>query len=161
MKLKREARLQKVYDEALSTILPLTKKELFLAGLFLYWGEGGKTHKGLVSISNTDPAVLQFTLCWMQYTLDIPKEKVTVRLHLYEDMVVEEEIRFWRQTLSLPEKQFAKPYIKKSKRADLDEKGYGHGTCNLIVGNTIIKEKILMSIKAIADFYSQRVSLMV
>lgn len=68
-------------------------------------------------------------------------------------MVIEEEIEFWSKELHIFKDQFAKPYIKKSKKTDLDEKSFGHGTCNLIVYNTVMKEKILMSLKAMA-FYS-------
>lgn len=152
MRLKRERKLKRYYSEIKKKILPFSKRELFLAGLFLYWGEGGKTERGAVTISNTDPAVLRFSLLWMREALDISREKIQVLLHLYSDMVIEEEMGFWSKTLCIPRTQFVKPYIKKSKRADLDEKGFGHGTCNLRVCNTIIKEKILMGIKAVVDY---------
>ncbi len=107
---------------------------------------------GAVTISNTDPAVLKFSLLWIKEALDIPKEAVKVLLHLYNDMIIEEEIGFWSKTLSIPRNQFVKPYIKRSKRIGLDEKGYGYGTCNLKVYITVIKERILMGIKAVADY---------
>jgi hypothetical protein len=140
MRLKRDKRLKRQYNEVKKKLLPFSKRELFIAGLFFYWGEGGKTERGAVTISNTDPAVLKFSLLWMREALDIPKEKIKVLLHLYNDLVIEEEMEFWGETLHIPRSQFVKPYIKKSKRVDLDEKGFGHGTCNLRVCNTIIKE---------------------
>ncbi len=152
MQLKQEARWLVYYNDAKQAILPFTKRELFLAGLFLYWGEGGKTERGVVTISNTDPAVLKFSLHWMRKALDVPKEKIQVLLHLYDDMVVDEAVDFWSKSLNIPRSQFAKPYIKKSKRTDLDYKGHGHGTCLLRVSNTEIKGRILMSIKAAADY---------
>jgi hypothetical protein len=151
MRLKREKRLKKHYKKVKKMLLPFSKRELFIAGLFLYWGEGGKTERGAVTISNTDPAVLKFSLLWMEQALDIPKEEIKVLLHLYNDMVIEQEKEFWSKILHIPRSQFVKPYIKKSKRADLDEKGFGHGTCNLRVYNTVIKERISMGIKAVAD----------
>src|SRR5215469_1646631 len=57
MQLKREIRLQKYYKEMKRTILPLSNRELLLTGIFLYWGEGAKTTRSQVHISNTDPAV--------------------------------------------------------------------------------------------------------
>ena len=160
MRLKRERKLHGYYKEAKGAVLPLSKRELFLSGLFLYWGEGGKTERGTISISNTDPSVLKFTLYWMREALDIPKEKIKALLHLYDDMVIEEAVEFWSKTLNMPRSQFSKPYIKKSKRSDLDEKGYGHGTCMLRVCSTEIKDRTLMAIKAIADYsedYIQKV----
>lgn len=157
MRLKRERRLKRYYNEVKKMLLPLSKRELFIAGLFLYWGEGGKTERGAVTISNTDPSVLKFSLLWIKEALDIPKDKINVLLHLYNDMVIEEEMEFWSKILHIPRSQFVKPYIKKSKRTDLDEKGFGHGTCNLKVYNTIIKERILMGIKAVADYSEEYV----
>ena len=151
MLVKRDRRTRGYYEEAKKEIMPLSKKELLIAGLFLYWGEGGKSMRSLVSISNTDPAVLKFSLYWMNRALGVSKEKIRILLHLYEDMNREEAIEYWSKTLNMPKSQFVKPYIKKSKRADIDYKGFGHGTCMLRVCDTVIQEKILMSIKAMAD----------
>lgn len=155
MLLKREKKLTSYYNEAKVRILPLSKGELFLAGLFLYWGEGGKTERGLISISNTDPSVIKFALYWLYKAFNTPKEKIKILLHLYTDMDIEDSIIFWSKELNIPISQFTKPYIKKSNRAELDEKGFGHGTCQLRVNNTVQKEKILMSIKLMGDYASK------
>lgn len=157
-RLKLEKRLKDCLEEQKEILLPLTEKELLLAGIFLYWGEGGKSHRGIVSISNTDPAVVKFSLLWMIHALNIPKEKIQVFLHLYSDMDVKDTFAYWSTTLNLPTTQFVKPYIKKSLRSDIDYKGYGHGTCMLRVSNTLLKEKILMSIKAMASYSDQYIS---
>lgn len=153
MQIKREKRLHMYYLEEKCRLLPLTEKELLVAGLFLYWGEGGKTLRNVVSINNTDPSVLKFALYWIRIALKIPKEKIQVYLHLYNDMDVEKEIYFWSNELNIPKQFFAKPYIKKSKRADLTQKGFGHGTCGIRVNNTVIKERILMAMQVMADYY--------
>ncbi len=46
MRLKRERRLKRQYNDVRKMLLPFSKRELFIAGLFLYWGEGGKTERG-------------------------------------------------------------------------------------------------------------------
>lgn len=151
MLLKKE-KMQLTYYDQSKKLLPFSEKELFLAGIFLYWGEGGKTEPSLISISNTNPAVLLFTLIWMEKSLKVQKEKIRILLHLYEDMDIQESINYWSTILNIPKQQFIKPYIKKSKRASLDEKGFGHGTCNVRVSNAILKSKILMTIKMIGDY---------
>lgn len=150
-RIKHQKRLDLYYKEQKKKWLPLSKRELFLAGLFLYWGEGGKSGKGTLSISNTDPGVLKFSLLWMRRALNIPKEKIQVLLHIYSDMDIEETTNYWSKTLNIPTSQFAKPYIKKSTRNALSYKGFGHGTCMLKVFSTEIIEKVLMGIKAMAD----------
>src|SRR3989338_6134106 len=46
MRQKKEKRLAQVYRERASAILPLSRRDLYLAGLFLYWGEGSKSQYG-------------------------------------------------------------------------------------------------------------------
>ena len=149
---KRLNRLKQFLDEQSKKLLPLSDKELFLAGVFLYWGEGAKGH-GLISISNTDPRVVRFAQYWMTKSLSIPKNMIKVNLHLYKDMDIEQTIHFWSNILDIPKNQFRKPYIKKTSREGLTYKSFGHGTCRLYAGNTAMSEKVAMSIKAISDYY--------
>lgn len=148
---QRQTRLRKILDYQAKTLIPLSEKEIFLAGAFLYWGEGEKTH-GVISISNTDPKIMKFALYWMTTSLKIPKEQIKARLHLYKDMNSESEIEFWSEILELPKSQFKKPYIKKSNREGLTYKSFGHGTCRLYIGSVYQSETVAMSIKAISDY---------
>ena len=93
----------------------------------------------------------------MVYGLEIPKSKIRVTLHLYNDMNIKQEMEYWSKELTLPLSQFAKPYIKKSTRVNINHKGYGHGTCCLLVSNILLKEKIMMGLKAISDYYSSKI----
>lgn len=154
---KKEAELLKYYRSAQDTLFPLSNRELYFAGLFLYWGEGSKSRNSCLSISNTDPGVLQFTLLWMKEALHIPKEKISIMLHLYSDMNCNEMIEYWSNKLLIPKSQFANPYIKESKRIDIDYKGYGHGTCMVRAYDIHIKQTILMSIKAMTTYSDLRI----
>jgi len=153
---KREKRLSECYQEQKRKLLPISKKSLYLAGLLLYWGEGNKSLKGSLSLNNTDPKVILFYLFWLLKILKVPKNKIKVHLHLYNDMNESKEIIFWNKVLKISISQFTKPYIKQTKKSNIDQKGFGHGTCSLIVNNIRLKEKILMGIKAIADYYSKK-----
>ena len=158
---KRQSRIQSTYEEQEKYWVSLSQKELEIAGLFLYWGEGSKRLNGSVFINNTDPNFLKFALYWYVKGLRIPKEKIKVDLHLYSDMNIQEEISFWSKALKLPVLQFRKPYIKVSTRVGIDQKGFGHGTCGLNVNDVLLKEKIIMGIKAIADYYALKLEAMV
>lgn len=153
---KRDARLLGTYDDEKKRLLPLTLKQLEIAGLFLYWGEGNKNVRGPVSICNTDPQVIKFALYWLKYVLEVPAEKIKAYLHLYSDMNINKMHRFWSDELGVPLAQFSKPYIKLSRRKNIDQKGFGYGTCTLSVNDVRLKEKVILGIKAIADYYSGR-----
>jgi len=153
---KREERLKEIYKTQKKTILPLNDRELFLAGLFLYWGEGAKRQLTELSISNTDPSIIKFFINWLTKSLRIPKRKLKIQLHLYSDMDIEKETNFWSKTLNIPFTQFTKTYIKKTSSERINHKGgFGHGTCRVRVGSREIGEKIHMSIKVIADKYNK------
>lgn len=72
-------------------------------------------------------------------------------------MNIQSEINYWSNELKIPLSQFNKPYVKNSTRAGLTHKGFGHGTCALIVSNILLKEKTMMAIDAISDFYCSQI----
>jgi predicted transcriptional regulator len=99
---KRKNRLELIYKQAKLTILPLTKKELLLAGLCLYWGDGTKVDWSKVALTNSDPNVLRFFVYWLKRVCDIDKKDLKIRLQLYCDMNIKKEILFWSEILSIP-----------------------------------------------------------
>lgn len=152
MKKKRDHRLQGVYDEQKKRLLPLTRKELFIAGLFLYLGEGLKATTSEVALSNTDPKVIQFFVYFLTKICSISVSRLRVRLHLYEDMDPAREVEYWIGVSGIPKEQFRKPYIKKSSLARISYRGgFGHGTCNVIASDVKLFEQIKMGIQAVMD----------
>lgn len=155
MRQKREARLQCVSLKVRKDIGTLSRRDLFIAGLYLYWGEGTKSNRGDASIANTDPAVISVFLDWARM-MGIPKSGMRVRLHLYTDMNVKQETLYWSKGLRIPLTQFRKPYIKKSSLSGLTYKtGYGHGTCNLHFGDTTQWEYISMALKYMRELHTR------
>ncbi len=151
MRVKRDERLSRVYSVQKDSLLPLSKKEVYIAGLFLYLGEGSKT-RNQTCLSNTNPKTIHFFLYWLTKICDIPQKKIKIRLHLYSDMDQENEITYWMNFLNLPKKHFLVPYIKQGNQERINyHGGFGHGTCNLIASGVPLFEKIMMGIKVIHD----------
>lgn len=148
---QREARLEEAYKKASQDIGNLSRRELFLAGLYLYWGEGTKSSKGAVVAANTDPKMIQAFIKWLEI-LDVKRGHLKVKLHLYRDMNPKKEMLFWSKELRIPLENFRSPYIKNSNLADISYKnGHGHGTCNLIFENMPLWEYIMMALKRIRE----------
>lgn len=153
---KKEKRLQEFFTEQKRLIFPISERELYLAGLFLYWGEGTKQQSSRLIISNTDPAIINFFSFWLTKALKIPKEKKRIYLQLYSNMDTNKETDFWSKVLNIPKEQFAKPYIKESSSTRINHKGsFGHGTCGLRVSDARLTERTIMSISAIAEKYNK------
>jgi len=150
----KEARLRQYYLEQRERVFPLSKRDIFIAGLFLYWGEGSKTLSKQVFLSNTDPSVINFFMKWMEVVFNIPKSKIRFRMHFYEDMDIEKETAFWVKVLGISENQISKPYIKKTSSLRVNEKGsFGHGTCNAGIYDARLSEQVLMAIKTVSDVF--------
>lgn len=152
---KREERLTKVYARIANEINKMSKREIFIAGLFLYWGEGGKTKEYSISLSNTDPQMIIFYLKWLR-GISVPQEKIKVRLHLYSDMDIGIETQFWEKVTGLKKTHFQKPHIKKTDSKKITYRGFGHGTCNIIVDDSTISEYVLQGLKYIKNNFDKR-----
>lgn len=145
---KREKRLDFVYQQVLKDIGKLSKRDLFLAGLFLYWGEGSKTSKYCTALTNTDPVMVRFFIKWVTTCFDIKKSDLDILLHLYQDMNIENATKFWSKELDIPLSQFKKPYIKESKLSGLTYKnGFGKGTCNVRISGRNLAEYVSQALK--------------
>lgn len=151
MRTKRDSRLNEVYKRVANDIGRLSRRDLFVAGLYLYWGEGTKSARGKVSVANTDPAVVRTFMNWLTL-MEIPKTKLKVRLHLYKDMSPAKEIHFWAKELGLSRSQFIPPYVKESNLKDITYKnGFGHGTCNIQFENIAMWEYISMALRYLRE----------
>jgi len=151
---KREKRLTETYQTQKQLILPLSNRELFIAGLLLYWGEGTKCRRDGLSISNNDPSVIRFFIYWLKKSLAIPKKKIRILLHLYNDTNINNELNYWSKILRTPLRQFNRSYIKKTPSTRINHKGgFGHGTCNVRINSVPLAEKIFMSLKVISNKY--------
>lgn len=152
----REKKLENVYKDISNEIGKLSKRDLFIAGLFLYWGEGTKASRDMVAFTNTDPTMIKFFIKWIE-SLGIPKERLKVKLHLYKDMNTNEKTKFWSKTLNISEKNFRKPYIKDSKFSSLTYKNtFGQGTCTVIYGSSDLYNKITMGLKYMREVVSSK-----
>lgn len=156
MRIRREKIHSTYYEDQKIKLLPLSEKEELIAGLFLYWGEGNKVGTSSISISNTDPRVIKFGFYWMKNCLNIPENRIFVMLHLYRDMNIKLETGYWSKEIGIKLSQFKRPYIKDSFRSDIDQKGFGHGTCGLWAFKTEIKQNILTAIEVISDSYVKK-----
>ena len=149
---KRNKRLTQVFETVSKDIGTLSEREFFIAGFFLYWAEGTKTQRYAASLSNTDPRMVRAFIKWLAL-LNVPKDKIKLRLHLYSDMNKNNEQKYWMKETSLPKNQFMKPYIKKSKLSDVTHHTFGHGTCNVIISGRDISEYVLQGLSRISSMY--------
>ena len=150
MRVKKETRLKEVFKKVSKDIGSFSKRDLFLSGLFLYWGEGHKTGNA-AGLTNTNPDMLKFYIRWLKL-FGVKQNQLKIHLHLYSDMDIKKQEKYWSRELSIPLSQFRKSYIKKNKFSSITyHNGFGQGTCSVMVGNVILFNKILMGLKYIQE----------
>lgn len=151
MRLKKERALFESYKEVSKKIKQLSPRELLLSGFFLYWAEGTKTSKTSICLTNTNPKMLLFYIKWLDM-LGVDKKELKVKLHLYSDMDIKKQEKYWSIKLSIPLTQFRKSYIKNTKLSSVTySNGFGQGTCSVIVEGVDLYRKVMMGIKYIED----------
>ncbi len=157
MRAKKEARLKMVYEKVSKDIGVFSKREIFLLGMFLYWGEGTKAKNTSVALTNTNPAMVKFFINWLD-SFNVQRKKLKVKLYLYSDMNINKSIAFWSKELRIPVSQFTKPYIKKTNLASITYKnGFGKGTCCVMFDNRDLLEYIIMGLKYISEVSNKNI----
>lgn len=125
--------------EAIKEFPLLAWKDLFVAGLMLYWAEGDNNLKNGVRLTNTDPRMIKLFIRFAQEICHISRDALRIGLILYPDLSEEQCRDFWSTYLGVPLIQFHKTqYIQGYHPTKRLEKGI----CMVIIGGVGLKEKI-------------------
>ena len=118
---KRIALTKEIKDEARSQIGKLSKRELWLIGISLYWAEGNKekNHKpgsGTV-FSNSDANMIRLYLKWLLNSIKLPKEKIyfVIYIHKNNEHRLNEVKDYWYKKTKFPRESFRYVYFKKHR----------------------------------------------
>lgn len=117
-KIQQEARkiiITSLEKEALVELGHLSERDLFIAGIFLYWAEGFKKDSRL-GFANSDPAMIKIFLKWLDYR-GVPKEQIRLRvgINISHKNRVKDVEQFWSEQTEIPLHQFQKPFFQKFK----------------------------------------------
>jgi hypothetical protein len=88
----------------------LSRDPFWMAGVVLYWGEGGKTNRRL-SVANSDPSALRLFKAWGE-RFTVPNHGWRARLNLHADNDEPAARSWWATELAVPLDDFTKSYIK-------------------------------------------------
>ncbi len=105
-------------EEALKEIKKMTKKDLFLLGVSLYWVEGAKSRTYRISqpvkFSNSDPLMIKIFMKWLYEIIHIKEEELVFELYLHETQKCDNIIKFWAKQLNIS-KDTIRLYYKHNK----------------------------------------------
>lgn len=135
---EKEDKIIRFFKQGKKEIGIVTKRDLFIIGVALYWAEGFKKDN-LVGFSNSDPEMIALFVEWLSL-LGITKNSLKFRLGVneaYRDKVKEIE-NFWKNILEIDENQFQKPFFQKVKWQKIyDQPENYHGVLRVRVSKSI------------------------
>lgn len=148
----------KIYSEAEKEIGMLSKRELWLVGIALYWAEGSKEKEyspGIgVCFNNSDARMVRIFILWLKICCGISEDQLDVSIYVHESSShkVSEIKKYWSQYTDLPIEKFKKVYLKKHS-LKLSRKNIGdlyNGLLRVrVCSSSILNRKITGWIKGI------------
>lgn len=97
----------------------ISKRELFLIGVALYWAEGTKQYERTPSqhvvFSNSDPAMIRIFLVWLREVIGLSRNDYNLSVYIHDNNThrLKEVRAFWALHTGESEDSFAKMYFKR------------------------------------------------
>jgi len=113
---------QQIQDLALKDVKKISKQELFLIGIALYWAEGFKKSRWAVVFSNSDPLMIKLMMRFFREICRIKEDKFRAIVQIHPNTTSQKSINYWSKITKISKKQFQKTYSRltpssKRKRA--------------------------------------------
>ena len=118
-RIQYDGRLKKIEEwkkRGIEQIGKLSNRDLLIAGIALYWGEGAKKKRG-VSFSNSDTKLIKFIIKIFRKVWKIDKGRFAAYIginKIHKDRVKEVE-DYWSKITKIPREQFTKTTLIKAK----------------------------------------------
>lgn len=135
-RLKNEAvKRQKVIDIANLEVETISRRELWLIGVALYWAEGAKK-RGMVQFTNGDPRMIRLMMKFYREICKADEHKLRGYIHIHEHLDVPLAEAYWRDITGLPSTQFYKTYNKPNISSKGLRSSLPYGVCDVYVMDT-------------------------
>ncbi|MFH9006490.1 hypothetical protein ACH4E5_25045 [Streptomyces afghaniensis] len=114
----RDEERQQTKEAAKQAIGELSARELFVAGVVLYWAEGAKDkahsrqRRENLQFINSDPNVIRFYLRWLE-SLGVERDRLRFRVHIHESADVAGAEAYWAQLVGVDATAFQRTTLKK------------------------------------------------
>ncbi|MFI0539104.1 hypothetical protein ACH3VS_09505 [Streptomyces sp. WSLK1-3] len=112
----RDEERRRTKAAAAADIGTMSDRELFIAGVALYWAEGTKdkpyARRERITFVNSDPDMIRVFLAWLDL-LGVQRERVGHRLMIHESADVEAAERYWADVVQVDRNTFGKTTLKR------------------------------------------------
>ncbi len=132
------------------------EKQLKIAGIMLYWAEGGKSNpknrSWTVDMANSNSEMISLFLKFLRNICGVDEKRLRCLLYCYADQDIEGIKKYWSGITKIPLKQFSKPYVRKDFLTEKSGKmKYG------LVHVRYSDKKLLLQIEKWIKEYAERI----
>ena len=119
--IQRIEKVEQIHRKALLDITSISKRELWLIGIALYWAEGSKEKDyypgSCVQFSNSDPKMIKLFLKWAKEVCKINDDKISIAIYLHQNSINNTEVvkKYWSKVTGFNVEKTGKVYYKKFK----------------------------------------------
>lgn len=145
---KKRKLLEEAKIEGIKQLSQIQDKELFVMGLALYWGEGGKRSRR-IEFCNSDPKMIQFLLYWFKKYFSVQNEAFVCTVGINEIHKEREQMvrEYWSNVSGVPLTQFYKTSFKHSVSKKVFANFEEHyGTLSIVVRKSALMHCRLMGL---------------
>ncbi len=155
LKQRRLDQVQAFKTQRMKDICSLSKQELLIAGVALYWGEGSKYIDSRFGFGNSDPVLIKFIINWLRICFDIPMSDIYFRVainNIYEQDI-DEILNFWYKITGTGPVQFRKTtFIQAQNKKIYAHRDTYNGVLHVRVRNSSrLQRKILGLLVGLAN----------
>lgn len=142
--------------QAAAAVDKLSKRELMLVGATLYWGEGtkyvGKNQTPRLVFTNSDPGMLRLYMRFLREILEVPEEKLSGELHLYEHIDHADAKKYWSSITGIaPERFWSTNAVSRASRSKRPRNRLRYGTAAVRVPSRILYHRVKGMMQRLAD----------
>jgi len=127
---------------AATEIKSITQNERKILFLGLFWGEGNRTSKNSISISNTDPVLLRACVDFLHLDCGVSIARFLPQIQIHEPELAAPAARYWSKEIGIPADQFRISIIASRPSGLEPRRKLLFGTCNLRVHDTVLRDQI-------------------
>jgi hypothetical protein len=116
LKKRTDLKISKLKTAGIKEVGILNKRELFIAGISLYWAEGFKKDSQ-VGLASLDPMMIKFFINWLKTCFGYTNEDLIFRVtaNISHQHRIKEIESYWSKELNVPLTQFRKPFFQDVK----------------------------------------------
>ena len=147
--LKKLAEIADCQAWATDALGTMSERDLFLAGIGLYAGDGAKTGAEVRFANSSAPLVSLFCR-WLRRFFDIDEERLHLTLYLHDGLDLDAANRHWSDVTGIPPGQFYKPY-RATPDATIRHNKHAHGCAHVRYASTRTLRKVLGLLEALVS----------